>query len=46
MIPLATKVLDQEPLLYTFPEGLEDDNKQSDESDDSITEQEQENAED
>ena len=46
MIPLATKILDQEPLLYTFPEGLEYGNEQSDESNDNLSEQEQADAED
>lgn len=39
MIPLATNV-EPNKVLDEFPEGLEDDNKQSGEGDDSITEQE------
>ena len=44
MIPLATQV-EAMPVDYKFPEWLEYDNKQSDESDDTLTEQEQENKE-
>lgn len=45
MIPLATQIT-PEPVVDTFPEGLEDDNKQSGESDDNLTEQEQTESED
>ena len=45
MIPLATKI-EPDAIVTEFPEGLEDDNKQSGEGDNSITEQEQENGED
>lgn len=45
MIPLATNV-EPMPVLNEFPEGLEDDNKQSGEGDDNFTEQEQEDCED
>lgn len=45
MIPLATKI-EPEPVLDTFPEGLEDDNEQFVESDDNLSEQEQEKIED
>lgn len=45
MIRLATQV-EPVPVINTFPEDLEDDNKQPDESDDCLSEQEQEKAED
>lgn len=45
MIPLATQT-EQVPVLDKFPEGLEYDNKQSDESDDTLTEQIEEKAKD
>lgn len=45
MIPLATKI-EPEPVLDVFPEGLEDDNEQSYESDDNLSEQEQTEVED
>lgn len=45
MIELATRI-DPIPVKDTFPEGLEDDNKQPDESDDCLSEQEQEKTED
>lgn len=45
MIPLATQV-EPEPIVDTFPEGLENDNEQSVESDDNLSEQEQTESED
>ena len=45
MIPLATQV-EPEPVIDTFPEGFENDNEQSGESDDNLSEQEQTESED
>lgn len=45
MILLATQV-EPMPVEHLFPEGLENDNKQSGACDDNISEQEQEDAED
>lgn len=45
MIPLATKI-QPEPVLDIFPEDLENDNEQSDESDDNLSEQSEKDGED
>lgn len=45
MIPLATQV-EPEPVINTFPEGLENDNEQSGESEYNLSEQEQTESED